>query len=456
MMRQNGFFLVVAILLILLAVGVGRSEEKASLFAPSNLRTASGALADPDSFFEAADCGECHVDQYAAWKGSAHSRAHHDSIYRAFADMAREEGGDELYVFCSSCHAPLAVATGEIPRSKTLTHLSDDGVSCEVCHGIKEITPTHLGAGSNASIVLEEGDIRYGPIAKSTETSAHESAGTDIHDKAEFCSACHTLIHPHSGLVIENTYEEWKKGPYAKAGIQCQDCHMRTVDQALEVAKTMKPLLVPGRTAEDEEPRPDVKAHLFVGANANGRLLGLDEAHTSEAEKRLQTSVALALELPAGAAAGSKAKLVVAVTNVAAGHAIPTSITELRQVWIDLSVTDAAGKEILHSGAVDETGRVDPEAVMYHSVLHDKDGKVTFKPWLAVKMVKEKLIGPKETVRESYELPIPAGVKGPLKVRAVLRYRSAPQDVMDRLFGKGKYVIRTIDMATAEGTLALP
>ena len=36
----------------------------------------------------------------------------------------------------------------------------------------------------------------------------------------------------------------------------------------------------------------------------------------------------------------------VAVTNVGAGHSIPTSITELRQVWIDLSVTDKTGKEI--------------------------------------------------------------------------------------------------------------
>jgi len=441
--------------LILVLAGSSRSGEDASLFAPSQLRTASGKLADPDSFFEAADCGECHIDQYAAWKGSAHSRAHHDSIYRAFADLARQEGGEKLYVFCSSCHAPLAVASGEIPRSKKLTFLSDEGVTCEVCHGVKEIRRPHLGAGVNASLVLEEGDFRYGPISDPIDTPAHDSAGTKIHAKAEFCSACHTLTHPVHGLVIENTYEEWKKGPYAKAGIQCQDCHMRTVDEALKVAKTMQPLAVPGRTAEDTEPRPDVKAHLFVGANANGKLVGLSASHAEAAEKRLKTAATLALRLPTGAKAGSRVELVVAVTNTAAGHAIPTSITELRQVWIDLRVIDAAGKQLLHSGGVDETGRVDPDAVMYHSVLHDKDGKVTFRPWAAVKMVKEKLIGAKATVRESYSLSIPADAQGPLLIKAVLRYRSAPQDVMDRLFGKGKSPIRTIDMAAARGTLGL-
>jgi hypothetical protein len=61
-------------------------------------------------------------------------------------------------------------------------------------------------------------------------------------------------------------------------------------------------------------------------------------------------------------------------------------------------------------------------------------------------MVKEKLIPPKQTVRERYAFKTPAGAT----VRAVLRYRSAPQDVMDELFGKGKYPIRTVDMASAE------
>jgi hypothetical protein len=405
---------------------------KKSPFAPSELTTASGKVADAGSFYEAADCGECHVDQYRDWKGSAHSRAHHDGIYRAFAELAREEGGEDLYRFCSSCHAPLAVAT------KQEGWLKDEGVTCDVCHNVSAIRNLHDGGGKNCSIVLEEDDFRYGPLDDPVENPAHESKGSAIHRKAELCSACHTLIHPHNGLVIENTYSEWKKSEYAKAGIQCQDCHMRTVEQALEVARTMKPAKVPGRTTEDDK-RPDVKAHLFVGANTNGEIVGLGSRHVEQARARLRGAARLDLELGDG-------KIVVSVTNISAGHAIPTSITELRQVWIDLSVTDASGKEVFRSGAIDENGRVDPKAVMYHSVLVDKAGKVTFKPWAAEKMIKEKLIGPKETVRETYTVPLP----GRCTVRAVLRYRSAPQEVMDELFGKGKYKIDVVDMAEAE------
>ncbi len=424
--------------------------EKKSLFAPSQLTTASGKLADPDSFYEAADCGECHVDQYRDWKGSAHSRAHDDGIYRAFAELARKEGGEELYLFCSACHIPLAVATGESSKKGSATFLTHEGVTCDVCHNVKSIRKLRKEGGMNCSIVLEEGDVRFGPLDDPVDNPGHESKGSALHRSSELCSACHTLVHPHNGLVIENTPHEWKEGPYAKAGIQCQDCHMRTVEQALEVARTMKPVKVPGRTTEDDK-RPDVKAHLFVGGNTNQKLVGLGDVHVAEARKRLQGAATVALE--AAASAGT-AKIVVAVTNVSAGHAIPTSITELRQVWIDLRVTDADGKEIFRSGAIDDTGAVDPKAVMYHSVLVDKAGAVTFKPWLAERMVKEKLIGPKQTVRESYEFAIPAGAKGALKVRCVLRYRSAPQEVMDRLFGKGKYPIDVVDMAAAQASIA--
>ena len=435
-------------------VGALAGDGKNDLpFAPTQLTTVSGKLAKPDSFYEAADCGECHVDQYRDWKGSAHNRAHSDSIYRAFAELARKEGGEELYRFCSGCHIPLAVATGEFGSKRAATFLTHEGVTCDVCHNVGAIRKLRDdGGGMNCSIVLAEGDVRFGPLDDPVENPGHESKGSALHRSSELCSACHTLVHPHNGLVIENTFTEWKKGPYSKAGIQCQDCHMRTVEQALEVARTMKTIRVPGRTTEDDK-RPDVKSHLFVGANTNRKLVGLDERHATEARKRLQGAAKVALEV--SRADAGRAKVVVAVTNVSAGHAIPTSITELRQVWIDLRVTDADGKEIYRSGAIDATGRVDPKAVMYHSVLVDKAGAVTFKPWAAERMVKEKLIGPKETVRESYEFEIPAGVKGALNVRCVLRYRSAPQEVMDRLFGKGKFPIRVEDMAEAEASLAV-
>jgi hypothetical protein len=450
-MCARSVFFVAAISLAVARLAGGQEGEQ---FAPSRLATASGHPADPDSFFEAADCGECHVDQYRDWKGSLHSRAHHDSIYLAFAELARKELGDPLYLFCSSCHAPAAVATKEIPGDDH-TFLTSEGVTCDVCHQVDVVRATAEKGGSNASIVIREGDTRFGPIQEPAPNPSHESAYSELHRSSLLCSACHTLVHPSNGLVIENTYAEWKEGPYAKAGIQCQDCHMRTVKEALEVARTMRPIRVPGKTTEDGEPRENVYRHLFTGGNSNRKLTGSGELHATEAKARLQGAARLELKLPKSAKAGAAASLGVAVTNVAAGHAIPTSITEMRQVWIDVKMTDATGREIYRSGAVGPDGRVDPEAVMFHAVLVDEKGEVTYKPWRAVKMVKEKLIPPKETVVEGYTLPLPKDAKGPLKVTAVLRYRSAPQEVMDRLFGKGRFDLRIVDMASAEAELTV-
>ncbi|MCE9634603.1 MAG: cytochrome c family protein, partial [Planctomycetes bacterium] len=260
--------------------------------------------------------------------------------------------------------------------------------------------------------------------------------------------------HPTNGLVIENTFEEWKKGPYAEAGIQCQDCHMRTVAESVTVAETMKPLRVAGRTTQGPDERPDTHAHLFVGANSNVSATGIGASHAAAAEARLKSAATVALTLPPKAAAGSKVSVEVAVTNTAAGHAIPTSITELRQVWIDLRVTDAAGREVYRSGAIDAAGRVDPTAVMYHSVLADEKGEVTLLPWRAVKMLSDKAIPPKATVRERYEIALPSNAAAPFAVTATLRYRSAPQDALDTIFGKGKIVVAAVDMATAAGSVA--
>jgi hypothetical protein len=452
---RSGLFAVVTAAAAAGAAALG-GDEPPGPFAPSRLTTSTGEKLAEDWGYASEDCAGCHPVQHAEWKGSLHSRAHNDGLYLAFAKRARAEGGEAMYRFCSGCHAPAAVASGEIPggKGRETTHHTDDGVGCVVCHSVASMKTLHAGGGADGSIVLGTGEVMYGPIADPSKTPAHGSEHSALHEKAEFCSNCHTLTHPANGLVIENTYEEWKKGPYAAAGIQCQDCHMRTVEQALRVAETMKPVKVPGRTTQDPEERPDVHAHLFVGANTNREATGAGEVHVAEAEKRLKTAASIAVEAPAKALAGKPFSVTIAVTNRAAGHAIPTSITELRQVWIDLRVTDAGGREVFRSGAIDGAGRVDPKAVVYHSVLADEKGEVTYLPWRAVKMIHEKLIPPKATVRETYEVTPGEGAKPPFQVAATLRYRSAPQDVLDALFGKGTLSVRAVDMTSAEATVA--
>lgn len=422
-------------------------------FPPAALRTSTGAALDSAGFMAPDDCGMCHESHYKQWLGSAHSAAHNDTLYLAFAEMARKEGGDALYVFCSSCHAPGAVATGNIPKHTDGKEavLVKSGVSCDVCHRVRKIEAVHNGAGANASITLDASDVRFGPFDQAESNDVHVSEYAPVQKTATFCSACHTLVHPMNGLVIENTYEEWRNGPYAKAGVQCQDCHMRSVPDALDVARGLKPVRRPGKAVSGGLERTDVHEHLFVGGNAMGPPIGMGEAHAKVAVDRLKNAVTLAVS---AARAGTNLAVSVVVSNAAAGHAIPSSITELRQVWLDVRVTDESGREVFRSGAIDPSGKVDQGAVMYHTVLADDAGKPTYIPWRARTIIVEKLIPPKSSVTERYLASLKNAASSPLRVHVMLRYRTAPQDVVDTLFGTRKFDIPVVNMA--EGDVYVP
>ncbi|MFO1530177.1 MAG: multiheme c-type cytochrome [Kiritimatiellia bacterium] len=186
-------------------------------FPPSRLAVAGGELLDPGDLFGAGDCAECHKTQERDWRGSMHSRAHHDGLYRAFAELARKEAGEETYLFCTACHAPGAVAAGEQPAAKDgagkHTFLTDEGVTCEVCHLASNVRTVHAGGGGNASLLLTPGRRASDRSRRSERRGQPQECALPLHERSEFCSACHTLLHPHNGLVIENTYEEWRKGP---------------------------------------------------------------------------------------------------------------------------------------------------------------------------------------------------------------------------------------------------
>ena len=65
-------------------------------------------------------------------------------------------------------------------------------------------------------------------------------------------------------------------------------------------------------------------------------------------------------------------------------------------------------------------------------------------------------IPPKETVTESYDVQIPAGTPGPLKVAARLRYRAASPSLLRLALGpNSKGALPIVEMTRAEAELKL-
>lgn len=383
-------------------------------------------------------CGGCHSEIFDQWQGSMHNNSFTDPLYLALHKQAGEDTGGATDTFCSACHSPIGVFSGEVPpvTGDQVSEIARQGVQCDFCHTVTGAT----GVG-NYAFTFAPSNVKRGPFDDAV-SSYHETAYSELHTRSEFCGTCHDVNHPGNGVPLEATYTEWKESPYAADGVQCQDCHMTPGPGVT------KPN--PGRAAPEGPDRPHIFTHDFVGGNA----ALADEKHSKLAVAQLQAAAGLAIEAPATVAAGEDASFRVAVTNKGAGHYLPTGLTEVREMWLDVEITDANGASVFRSGAVGDDGAVDEGAVMYHTVLEDKNGDPTHKPWFAAGILSDHRIPPLETVNEDYIAPIPADAVLPLTIKVTLRYRSAPQTVVDELLGDSAPTLPIIDMASVSAAVS--
>jgi PGF-CTERM protein len=399
----------------------------------------AGAVESSD-FDDPTVCKGCHGEIYNQWDGSMHSIAYTDPVYLKEEEMASRETDGLTDTYCARCHTPIGVLSGEVPPIglENLSEISKKGIQCDFCHSVNEST----GIGNGAFMVSTDGTKR-GPYDDS-KSPYHGSMFSDLHTKSEFCGMCHDVNHPVTGIPVEATYTEWKGGPYNSTTV-CQDCHMTPGITHFEAN--------PGKASGIGPYRDNVYTHYFVGGNAAVTGVMGSEVHQKMAEERLKSAATLALDAEMK---DNEAEITVEVTNVGAGHKLPTGLAEARQVWIEILVNDASGKGIYHSGGLDSEGEVDPDAVIYHVVLGDASGNPTMKVWEAESILFDNRILPKETRIEKYNFAIPDVVKGPITIEAKLNYRSASQNFLDELFGEGAVVAPVIEMAGAEGTIEVP
>jgi hypothetical protein len=134
------------------------------------------------------------------------------------------------------------------------------------------------------------------------------------------------------------------------------------------------------------------------------------------------------------------------VINSGAGHYLPTGLTEVRQMWLDVKITDARGRVLLRSGNINEEGDVDENAVMYQTHLGDEKGNLVLNVAKADRILYDNRIPPKGYVIEKFAFYIPDDAVAPLKIETTLKYRSASQSLANVLLGDNAPEIPAIDM----------
>jgi hypothetical protein len=428
-------------------------------FWPSRLQSASGLLSDPARLPSSAECAGCHAAEFLEWAGSLHAIADRDLVYEATVEANEDIVHDpEQGRFCEGCHAPAEMLTGRVnrftavPPAEALT----EGVSCIACHTATHADPIE----GNGAITLAFGraeaerDTPQG-AALLADPRAHLAAygapdTTRLMKSADFCGGCHTEAYDRSMSKaetrqdVQSTFVEWKESWYGKQGVTCQDCHM-AADPAAQVMALRQ-----GRLE-----KPARYSHRFVGTNhvltdtglgdtllvlRGGMLPGMDTATNNATlqEQARQTEAflrtAAGLELRGVRRGTTGLHLDIAVQNLGAGHNLPTGVNDQKHMWLELAVTDASGATLFRSGgAAERLGAEDPETVAWIEHFLDPDERritdhLTFAT-ASVVWMRQPIPARGEDV-VGYDIPLPPGTRGPLKVSARLLYRIALPDLI--------------------------
>lgn len=437
-------------LLLLLNPQLSYSEEKLS-----NIEVNSTRSYHSEDWTSSAKCKSCHSEIFKQWSNSNHKHmVGSNPYYMLMETLAGEVEGEGFRKWCMSCHNPSALLNGhdktthdmegnflrdEIFEKDAEELIKDfkeqdnfrleEGVSCVTCH---RITDASSKGNASYTLTLERKKYAFEDSKASlghwfseklinANPEAHKKSYMDpLYKESKYCASCHDESHPINGIAIVSTFKEWEKSEFNNPKDKskhksCIDCHMTNLKDG-----KLSPLR--GTSTDGGVIKEDVKVHYFSGSNHF--LAGLkDKKNEEQTIELLKSSAKLDIDVKNNI-------LSVGVTNVGAGHHLPTGVADFRELWLDVSVKDRDGKLILSSGKLKEDGNIEDDSRLFQKVFGDENGKpVGLLFWKYKTLLKDTRIPSKERRVESYTLD--KDVKYPLSVEVKLNFRVYPQWTTD-------------------------
>jgi thiol-disulfide isomerase/thioredoxin len=332
------------------------------------------ASLDPQS------CGTCHPAQYADWKDSLHAKSMGPGVMGQLVDMMRSD--PEAALDCQRCHSPLSEqqeqvravdargGTGLAANPAFDRELQANGLVCPACHvrGWERFGPPRPDGSLESSTPRDQL-----PHRGATRTAAFL--------RSEFCQGCHQFPADGfalNGKLLENTYEEWKASPYARQGVQCQDCHM-----------------------------PD-RRHLWKGI------------HDPEVVKQGVT-----IDLKTSREV-NRVRATLTLTNSGVGHYFPTYLTP--KVFLRMDLVDAQGRGVpgsLRETVIGRDATLDLSRELYDTRVAPMASFTTKEAWTisrtGLKLRARVVVEPDHFYTRFFGATIPTAQRGKAQLREALR-----------------------------------
>ncbi len=408
------------------------------------------------------------IAPYDLWRGTMMANAARDPLWRAFvsAEIAATPSARRVIeAKCLRCHTPLAAAEVEarvgrgalnlsvLDDTGDLGQLARDGVSCTLCHQIRDVglgKPESWSglfvAGGKQQIFGPHKNVRTHPMQRHvgyTPTYAPHVTSSAM------CGTCHTLFTDSlaadgkaTGHVLteQSTYLEWrnsafrtetdasgkKPGPDARS---CIDCHMPTANKNGQAYRAGIARWPGGGDFPFVKPRTPYGLHRIVGGNTLMPAILRDGPWSVASREAFDATIAAARDLlqqqtadvKIEAATRTTGSLLVTVrVHNRAGHKFPTGIP-LRRAWLRIRVRDARGRVLLAWGDHDDAGRIldadkkplvfehvggplaphrarasgPAEVPVYEAVMEDAQGAVTYSLLRAARYRKDNRLLPR-------------------------------------------------------------
>jgi hypothetical protein len=421
-------------------------------------------------FISPAQCAQCHNTIARYWDQSkmAHATSNPKVINMYDGTSASSKLAGPGYQIdnpgeagnCAICHAPsAAVTTGasrdlnSILRTRSVEW---DGVSCDYCHKVTKVIREEKSPSKMKPILRRQQSPRSGSILVfgpyDDVVNGYMSASySSVYGESVFCATCHDQFETLPGdtewkrtevysdedwqafgltgddqVPIQTTYREWKRWQSSldpgdpDRGKNCQSCHMSWRKDMLPYDE----FIVDGQARAALGVRRDpatINPHQFDGTTPT----------------QLENSLALEIE---GDVQDSSLKIKIHVTNVSAGHRVPTGET-MRSVMLVVNGTDSKGIPLaLENGETlpDWAGLGSPEegnygglpGAMFARVLRGQDNQLNVPFWQAMAVDSDTRIKPKTTIVKEFEFSLRDPDDEP-SVEARLVFRPAVKSLAD-------------------------
>ena len=340
-------------------------------------------------FQPASTCGECHEEIYQQWSASMHGKStiQKDPLYRGMYEWAIKDTDGKLQSRCLSCHAPLSLVLDSNDPEQSF---NQDGVTCQFCHGIRNISDRHSLAGVDVDLTTVYSS------QPETDIDAHPTAHRDFFTKSDVCLPCHAEMRGPNDIEVCATGSEWNAFA-AENPKTCQDCHMRNES---------------GETS-----------HLFPGTH-QGNLL--------------QNSVEMEMQFDE-----QESLLTITMQSIHSGHALPTG-TPLRLLTIKVVGLNDQGETIWENWATNPMK--EDKSALFMKILADSGGNGPVPPWQAQQIIYDRRLMPGTSDEITYRIDN----DGIHKIAATLHYHFAPKPILkkfnitDEHFTKPRIVAREV------------